>query len=603
MISNICAGSDIDTLAVAPRHIKREDFFEFFPDILRRMAGPGAVGTLTAVPDSFVPIIKLVLNGIEIDLIFVSIQNKVVVPKDLSLNDNKLLDGLDQPGIRALTGPRVTDEILALVPEPKTFRTALRAIKLWAQRRAIYANIVGFPGGVAWAMLVARVCQLYPHAVGANIVRKFYWVMKNWNWPEPVMLKDIETGKEKTWNPKIYPGDKKNLMPIITPAYPSMCATYNISKSGKTVILRELKRAGDITDAIFDKKSSTDWSHLFRKHTFFTADHKYYLSVIAAAPTEDAAKAWSGLVESKVRHLVSHLELLADTINLARPFTKGFKRAHEVHNPQEKEEVVSGIMKYQVEATKIVETTDPELVTTNGEGAAIPEPKSVDATLPPNEKQKMYTITFYIGIDLTEKATKNLNISAATRSFTSMCEEWANFDREVHTLKVIPCRNYDLPDDIFDREAGEVKPVKPVKAKKALAKKSSEEVEETTTNGDVKPPHADTPPAKTNFAEVEDTATNGDAKPLRDTSPTKRSFAEVEDAATNDLPKRRKVGGTPPEDQSPVLEEAPRQELNAVPSTTPLDQLKPESPQEVSVPAEASTDTPECLPVEIPNSI
>jgi poly(A) polymerase len=60
---------------------------------------------LTAVPDSFVPIIKLVLNGIEIDLIFASIAGLQTIPKDLSLNDNNLLMGLDQATIRAVTGP------------------------------------------------------------------------------------------------------------------------------------------------------------------------------------------------------------------------------------------------------------------------------------------------------------------------------------------------------------------------------------------------------------------------------------------------------------------------------------------------------------------
>ena len=101
----MCAGSDIDTLAVAPRHVTREDFFEYFPAVLERMAGPGAVTSLTAVPDSFVPIIKLVLNGIEIDLIFASIASLQTIPKDLTLNDNNLLMGLDQPTVRAVTGP------------------------------------------------------------------------------------------------------------------------------------------------------------------------------------------------------------------------------------------------------------------------------------------------------------------------------------------------------------------------------------------------------------------------------------------------------------------------------------------------------------------
>ena len=71
--------------------------------------------------------------------------------------------------------------------------------------RAIYANIVGFPGGVAWAMLVARVCQLYPQATGSVIVGKFFRIMNQWNWPQPVLLKQIEDGplQMKVWNPKV----------------------------------------------------------------------------------------------------------------------------------------------------------------------------------------------------------------------------------------------------------------------------------------------------------------------------------------------------------------------------------------------------------------
>lgn len=71
--------------------------------------------------------------------------------------------------------------------------------------RAIYSNIVGFPGGVAWAMLVARVCQLYPQATGSVIVGKFFRIMNQWSWPQPVLLKPIEDGplQMKVWNPKV----------------------------------------------------------------------------------------------------------------------------------------------------------------------------------------------------------------------------------------------------------------------------------------------------------------------------------------------------------------------------------------------------------------
>jgi poly(A) polymerase len=202
-------GSDIDTLVVAPKYVTVEQYFKIFPEVLVEMAPPGAITDLTPVPDAFVPIIKFEFSGISIDLIFCSIQTLKQLPadKNWSLADNNLLRGLSENEVRSLNGTRVTDEILNLVPEPATFKLALRAIKLWAQRKAIYANIMGYPGGVAWAMLVARICQLYPKATSAVIVNKFFNIMSKWPWPLPVLLKDIEYGSAVTrvavWNPKV----------------------------------------------------------------------------------------------------------------------------------------------------------------------------------------------------------------------------------------------------------------------------------------------------------------------------------------------------------------------------------------------------------------
>lgn len=454
-------GSDIDTLAVSPSVAHRDQFFEFFPDIIKRLAGPENVTQCTIVPEAFVPIIKLIVNGIEIDLIFAALRRETIPPA-FELKDNKILEGLDEASIRAVTGPRVTDEILSLVPEHKTFRTALRAIKVWAQNRAIYGNIVGYPGGVAWAMLVTRVCQMYPQAIGATLVHKFFNVFKGWSWPVPVLLKDIEKGPQRTWNPAIYPGDKRNLMPIITPAYPSMCSTFNVTHSNKAVIVREIERGFKIAGDIFAGKAQ--WGDLFAKHSFFTKDHKYYLSIIASSRDPEDAKAWAGTVESKVRHFVGFLDGASKMVQLARPFNKQLKREHRIENEEQFLEVRKGDMKYKVAETKEVESTDPDLVDSAGAGT------SEEATTAKVEGgMTVFTYTSYIGITPTAllEQTKKLEIYSETKSFRDKCYSWEKFEPDRHFLEVQPCRAWQLPDDLFDAKLGETKPEKPVKKRKA----------------------------------------------------------------------------------------------------------------------------------------
>jgi poly(A) polymerase len=81
---------------------------------------------------------------------------------------------------------------------------------------------------------------------------------------------------------QLYKGDTYHLMPVITPAYPSMCATFNITRSSMAIINRELKRALQISESIMVGKRP--WSDLFVKHTFFTAGYKYLSSEDKGGP-------------------------------------------------------------------------------------------------------------------------------------------------------------------------------------------------------------------------------------------------------------------------------------------------------------------------------
>ncbi|KHO00872.1 Poly(A) polymerase [Metarhizium album ARSEF 1941] len=455
-------GSDIDTLIVAPKYVTRDDYFKYFPDLLEAMAPKGAITDLAAVTDAFVPIIKFEYSGISIDLIFSRIIQKQLAPDFQDLKDSGLLRGLDEAELRSLNGTRVTDEILTLVPEQSTFKLALRAIKLWAQRRAVYGNIMGFPGGVAWAMLVARVCQLYPKAATSVIVNKFFLIIGHWRWPQPVLLKPIESGPlpVRVWNPKIYKGDSFHLMPIITPAYPSMCATFNISRSSMSIINRELRRGLEISESIMVGKQP--WSDLFVKHTFFTSDYKYYISVISASKSKEAHNVWSGYVESKVRMLVQKLEQ-HPSIALAHAFNKGYERRHKCKDDSEIAQVQDGSLDFLIKDGEICQTKAKlgseeakQKATENGDTES-------------KRPTEVLTTTHYIGLELDE-AAKSLDLSYQVDEFKVLCTQWQKYQDELKPLVSIGVqhvRNFNLPGDVF--EAGEKRPQK--KGAKVASKK------------------------------------------------------------------------------------------------------------------------------------
>lgn len=208
-------------------------------------------------------------------------------------------------------------------------------------------------------------------------------------------------------------------MPIITPAYPSMCATHNISHSTKAVIIRELDRGRQITDKIFTGQLL--WKDLFVKHTYFTSDYKYYLSIVAASRTKDAQQVWSGHVESKVRLLVNNLDG-SESIQVARPFNKGFERVHHCSNEEEIQAVLSGNLKYLAADVK-TETTDavkdPKHAAAAEGGSEEMKMPNGDSDLPPTivngtESYTIYTTTYYIGIELRQGSSTQTFVAEHT---------------------------------------------------------------------------------------------------------------------------------------------------------------------------------------------
>ena len=59
----------------------------------------------------------------------------------------------------ALNAVRRSRSLLKDIPDPRTFRIVLKALRLWAECRCIYGKSFGYFGGVSWAIIVADVCR------------------------------------------------------------------------------------------------------------------------------------------------------------------------------------------------------------------------------------------------------------------------------------------------------------------------------------------------------------------------------------------------------------------------------------------------------------
>ncbi|KAJ4325276.1 polynucleotide adenylyltransferase [Neodidymelliopsis sp. IMI 364377] len=436
--------SDIDTLIVAPKHVSLPDYFDHFERIFREMSDEKDITEMNPVPEAFVPLIKMEYCKVSIDLLFVSLPTMTQISKDLEGVDKTMLRGLDDTAMRSVNGTRVTLELMQSIPQIKSFRHALRAIKLWSNQRGIYGAVFGYPGGIAWAIMVARICQLYPMACGATILTKFFRLMGKWPFPRPVMLKNIEEGtlNLRVWNPTQYPGDRAHLMPIITPAFPSMCATHTIMHSTLDVMRDEFERADQLINGqngILEGKKK--WADLFQKHTFFTKDHKYYLSVIAASRTEKAHSTFSGLVQSKFRLLCKNIEDGQCGIEIARPWMKGINRFHRYETEEQADKIIQGSNDFVISSSEVPAST-------NGES-----PKDI-----------MYTTTFYVGLKLKPDGTKSLDISYPVSDFRNLVTNASSYDGELNSVRVVHTRNTQLPDDLFGEN--ETRPQKPPRKEK-----------------------------------------------------------------------------------------------------------------------------------------
>uniref|UniRef100_A0A7S2WGQ5 Poly(A) polymerase n=1 Tax=Mucochytrium quahogii TaxID=96639 RepID=A0A7S2WGQ5_9STRA len=405
-------GSDIDTICVVPVSLSREEFFDeedgFIAD-LRKKSGVTYVNPV----QSRVPIIEVVWNDIELDVLCAVMATNHVPQSPMDLMEDTCLIDVDEVSRTCLNGPRVTELMIKLVPNTETFKLCLRAIRLWSKVRGTYSNKMGFLGGVNWALLVAFACQLFPQATPSRLLAKFFNLYSVWKWPTEIRLcreYEVEGMDAEQWAPR-----SGQLMPIITPAYPCMNSSYNVTRYNLQIMSQEFARGKRFVMSLQKRNRAekiTDfkaWGPLFAKSDFFTR-YKTYIVIKATCTDEDVLSKWGGWVEARIRRLVEELDRFS------------FK------------EIYPFPAKFSHEDVKIP-----------FEGKRKPRGKTED-----DEEKKLYASYWYVGFEPhpinSTRAGKAIDLSHAAVAWSSQVKAWDQRTDEMDICLMVTQWKY-LPDD------------------------------------------------------------------------------------------------------------------------------------------------------------
>lgn len=340
--------ADLDVLALCPPHVSKEYFFSGLVKVLQMNA---RISQINAIPTAYTPVIKFYMDGLPIDMLYANVHdgNKLLGSSIQSDNesdidsereefmiDDSLLCGLDEPSVRSLNGVRVAQYLLQFIPNKEVFRIVLKTVKQWARVHGLYSNVLGFLGGINWAILVAWVCKRNPDASPTVLLKIFFRTFSRWNWPKPIILTQslkiyppAGVSPLNTWDPTTNARDGLHIMPIITPCYPSMNSSYNVGHPQLRRLSEEMYRADKVLNCIAMDNGIT-WSDLLKKNDFFTA-HVHYLQVTITANNEEDHQSWFGFCESRLRILIAGMDSQAFGM-LSYPFAKFFKNVDSHEN-------------------------------------------------------------------------------------------------------------------------------------------------------------------------------------------------------------------------------------------------------------------------------
>ncbi|MBX3472135.1 MAG: hypothetical protein KF878_35230, partial [Planctomycetes bacterium] len=182
------------------------------------------------------------------------------------------------------------------------FRAAVRAVRAWARARRLDAQAWGFPGGLAWSVVVAwGLSDADPADGPERLLAHVFARAAAHPWPAPV------TVAEHAWSP-----GRHDLAPILTPAAPVTNAWRTATPSTRDAVAAELARAADLAARVL--AGDATWHDLAQAPSPGAA-HEQVL-VVEPAVDDPAGR---GALEGEALRLVLALEAVPG-VRHVRPY-------------------------------------------------------------------------------------------------------------------------------------------------------------------------------------------------------------------------------------------------------------------------------------------
>jgi len=225
------------------------------------------------------------------------------------------------------------------------------------------------------------------------------------------------------WTP-----DEKSAMMVITPAFPCMNSTYNVSATTLKIVSGHFKEGWDIISRCSNERKPVDWKKVFEKYEFFKNYYHFIeITIGSDSETREPYVKWRSLVESKLRYFTKGFEFFEYHKQLdIRPYPIPFERDSEIFK---------------------------------------------------------YGVSYYIGV----KPNKDHEHSSGKMNFMAIAKEFldnlTSFKKKEDKLRILYFKREDLPDIVFENKEKPKWATKDwVESRRAMSSEKSEN-EETPQTG------------------------------------------------------------------------------------------------------------------------